>query len=130
MRATLVIPGGETTKLTTEVHWPQRNNDSADTLVLDGENQPLNDGYTPLLPDGAVSWRVDSFAFDPAPKPLAVKDAISVADDVLGCRAGMTDHSPEEGTDAAAIWSLGENAQTSDAARERCRQSQTRYYSG
>ncbi len=118
MRATLVVPSCETTELTSELPWPQRNNDSANTLLLDGENEPLDDGDTPLLADGAVSWGLDAFALQPAPKRIAVKDAISVADDVLGCRARTTEHLPQEGTHTAAIWPLGQNAQAGDAARE------------
>ena len=57
MRAKLVVPGFETTKLTTEFFSTQRNNDPASTLDLDGENESLNDGYTAVFADSAVSWR-------------------------------------------------------------------------
>jgi hypothetical protein len=70
-----------------------------------------------VLADGAISRRLDAFAFDPIAKATAVEDAIAVADDVLGDGAGASDCSPQETANLPAVGPVGEQAYAHHAAR-------------
>ena len=71
-----------------------------------------------MLADRAVTRWLDSLVFDSTPKVVAVKDAVAIADNVLGCRVGATDRSTQESADGLAAGTVLEDANMNNSTRE------------
>ena len=116
MRAMFVVPVDERKKLATACFSFRRKQSSSRALVLQTSDQTLDYGDAPVLADSTVSRRLDALAFDPTPKRGAVKDAVSVTDDVLGWRVGTTDRPSQEDAHGTTVWPVGKDADVDNPA--------------
>ena len=114
MRTEAVVPTYKTKELTTKLFAAHQYYHSTGTLVIERENDSLNDGNATVLANRAIAWRLDAGALDPAPKCVAVEDAISVANDVLGRQASLADHPSQESAHSTAVGPIGKYADSGD----------------
>ena len=63
-----------------------------------------------MLADRPVPRWLDALALDPTPKGTAIKDAVTVTDNVFWRRVSAMDRSAQETADGATVGAVRENA--------------------
>ena len=117
VRQMVVVPIREQHQLATTRLTAQRNQYLTCALILERPDQSLHHGNAAVLTDRAVArWR-DGSAFGPLPKSVAIKDPVSIADDVFRRRAGASNRSSQKSANRTAVRPLSEDADVHDATR-------------